>query len=139
MTYKLPKEIDTFTSDLRSTINNKFTYEQKAEGWGVGFDGRILLHVRPEEMLRDDLYLLFDLYDGACRDISVHWGGEPDHGFAYRGDYSDWKKLLQTTSKEALSDGTFEMEGDLRKWMEYKEANYMRIGCAQELPTEFEY
>jgi len=116
-----------------------FMYEQKADGWGEEFNGRIMLHVRKEDILPEDIYILADLYDGKCRDIDVFRGREPDdYGFAYRGDYSDWKDLMTTESKESLSDGTFEMEGDLLPWMEYKDVNYMRIDAAQELPVNFE-
>lgn len=139
MTFKLPRDLEEFTDVVKSTINNKFLYESKAEGWGEEFDGRILIHVRPEDNLPEDIFLLANLYDGECRGIDVFWGDEPDeYGFAFRGDYSDWRELLLSHSKRSLSDGTFDMEGDLRPWMEYKDANYMRIDVAQEIPTEFE-
>jgi len=139
MVYQLPKDIDEFAEAVRKTINQKFLYPEKADGWGLDFDGRILIHVRPEDKLDDHLYLKVNLEDGECKSIDTNWGEEPsDYGFAYRGDYSDWKSLLKSNSLEMLSDGTFDFEGDLKTWLSYKDTNYMRIEAAQELPTEFE-
>lgn len=139
MTFTIPEEFDEFLNTISKEINNSLSYGKKAKGWGVDFDGRILLHIKRDINFDKNIFVILDLIDGECSGIEVYQEEEPDdYGFAFRGKFTDWKILLLSNSKETLSDGTFEFEGDLETWLTYKDVNYMIAGLAQQLPTEFE-
>lgn len=137
--FNLPSELNGFSDRVEEKINNEFSYPDKASGWGVDFDGRLLLHIERDEKFNKNIYLLIDIYDGELRKITPSWDEPKEYGFAYRGSYSDWKKLILSNSTESLRDGTFKLEGDLEIFLKYKDMNHLMVKSVQRINTEFEY
>jgi putative sterol carrier protein len=87
-------------------------------------------------------YLFVSVEDGSC--LEVYETDDPDGedwGFAFRGGYSDWKRLTrgEVDPVEGMMDGTFDLDGDMQKVLQYSQAAVVMTEAAGDVDTEFEY
>lgn len=143
MSIKLPSEADEWIEQYKEKLNESDQYSHAGEGWGVGFNGDFLFEIQPDgEYDGDPVYFYLELQDGACHDAYVTDDPESeDWGFAFRGTYTNWKKLTagEVDPVEGMMDGTFELDGDMQKVMQYSQAAIVMTENAGEIDTEFEY
>lgn len=143
MTYKLPSQADEWVQEYRKKLNESDQYSQVGEGWGVGFNGDFLFEIQPDGVYDGEpVYMYLELQDGACLDAYVTDDPDTeDWGFAFRGEYSKWKQLTagDIDPVEGMMDGTFELDGDMQKVMQYSQAAIVMTENAGEIDTEFEY
>jgi putative sterol carrier protein len=143
MGIKLPSEADEWIAAWAEKLTESEEYSDVGEGWGVGFDGSFLFHIRPDDTYDgDDLYLYVDLEDGVASDPRVlDDEGEVGWGFAYRGDYGAWKALIhrEIGAIDGLMDGKFDLDGDMQKVLQYSNAAVVMTEKAAEVDTDFEY
>lgn len=143
MAITLPDEADEWIQAWQDELNASDAYSDAGSGWGDGFDGSFLFHIRPDgEYDGDDVYLYVDLEDGECTaaeqvasEDAVEWG------FAYRGDYADWKALVhgELGAIDGLMSGKFDLDGDMQKVLQYSEAAIVMTENAAAVDTEFAY
>ena len=143
MAYKLPSEADEWISEYQNKLNESEDYTEAGEGWGIGFNGTFLFEIQPDDTYDgESINLFIDVEDGSCNDayLTEDPDGE-DWGFAFRGEYSNWKKLIEgeLDPVEGMMDGTFDLDGDMQKVLQYSEAAVVMTESAAEIDTEFEY
>lgn len=128
--------------EWREQLNANETYAEKGSGWGVGFDGDFVFHVRADDALPDDRYFFVGLEDGTCTEArAIDDPDEVDAGFVYRGDYTDWKRLNQGEIGpiDGMMSGVFDIEGDMQKVLQYSEAAVAMSETGQGIDTEYVY
>jgi putative sterol carrier protein len=143
MTITMPDEAEEWIDEYETKLNESDQYTHAGEGWGVGFNGDFIFEIQPDDTYDGDpVYLYLELKDGACLDAYVtdDPDGE-DWGFAFRGAYGNWKKLVEgdLDPVEGMMDGTFELDGDMQKVMQYSQAAIVMTETAGDIDAEFEY
>ncbi|AFK20716.1 sterol carrier protein (plasmid) [Haloferax mediterranei ATCC 33500] len=143
MTVRLPSEPEAYIKEYKRKLNASEEYSDTGEGWGVGFNGDFLYEIQPDGTYEGDpIHFFVGLEDGDCTESYVV--GDPDKedwGFAYRGGYEDWKLLMQgeIDPVEGMMDGTFDLDGDMQKVMQYSQAAVVMTECAGDVDVEFDY
>jgi len=143
MALKLPSEADEWIAEYQKKLNESDAYSEAGEGWGIGFNGDFIFEIRPDGTYDGESINLFvGVKDGECHDAYVtdDPDGE-DWGFAFRGDYDSWKQLIEgeVDPVEGMMDGTFDLDGDMQKVMQYSQAAVVMTENAAKIETEFEY
>jgi len=143
MAYKLPSEADRWIDEYRDRLNASEAYSEAGEGWGIGFNGDFIFHIRPDDSYDGEpVYLYIAVEDGECHEAYVTEDPDrEDWGFAFRGGAADWKKLIrgELDPVEGMMDGTFDLDGDMQKVMQYSRAAVVMTELASEIDTEFEF
>jgi putative sterol carrier protein len=143
MAYALPSEAEEWIGEYQVKLNESEAYADAGEGWGVGFNGDFLFHIQPDSSYSGDpVYLYIVVEDGSCHDAYVtdDPDGE-DWGFAFRGGAENWKNLIEgdLDPVEGMMDGTFDLDGDMQKVMQYSQAAVVMTELASDIDTEFEF
>ena len=143
MAYALPSEADEWIEEWRDQLNASEEYAEAGEGWGIGFNGDFLFEIRPDDVYDgESVYLFVALQDGECTDACRTDDPEgADWGFAFRGDYEDWKRLIrgEVGAVEGMMDGEFDLDGDMQKVLQYSQAAVVMTDNSGDVETEFEY
>ncbi|MEF8881298.1 MAG: SCP2 sterol-binding domain-containing protein [Halapricum sp.] len=143
MAITLPDEADTWVRTFRRLLNDNDAYAEAAAGWGVDFDGDFVLEILPDDVHDGDpLYFHLELRDGECLQASVlEDPNEVAHGYALRGDYADWKRLIQGELGivTAVMNGTLDANGSTMRAMRYQDALVEMGETAARVDTEFRY
>lgn len=143
MALKLPSEADEWIEKYQEKLNESEAYTEAGEGWGIGFNGDFIFEIQPDgDYDGDAVYLFVGVQDGECHD--AYQTDDPDSedwGFAFRGEYDAWKRLIEgdVDPVEGMMDGTFDLDGDMQKVLQYSEAAVVMTENAAEIDTEFEY
>jgi len=141
MAIALPDEAEAWVESFRERLNDNADYETAADGWGVGFDGDFVLEILPDDTYDGQpLYFYLELRDGDCLQASVL--GDPDevaHGYALRGDYTDWKRLIrgELDIVPAVMNGVLDVDGSKMRAMRYQNALVEMGETAAQVDTEF--
>lgn len=143
MAIELPSEADEWIEAWRDELNASEAYAEAGEGWGIGFNGDFLFEIRPDDTYDGEPIALFvGLEDGECTEAYRTDDAEgEDWGFAFRGDYSDWKSLVhgEVGAVEGMMDGQFDLDGDMQKVLQYSDAAVVMTDNAAAVETAFEY
>lgn len=143
MAITLPAEAGTWVQTYRRLLNDNDGFAEAASGWGVDFDGDFVLEILPGES--DDgepFYFYLAIRDGECLDVDVlDDPNEVAHGYAIRGEYDDWKRLIRGELEivTGMMTGVFEANGSTMKAMRYQEALVEMGETAARIDTDFEY
>lgn len=143
MAYALPSEADQWIDSYQKKLNESTAYSEAGEGWGVGFNGDFIFHIQPDSSYSGEpVYLYIVVRDGSCENAYVtdDPDGE-DWGFAFRGGAASWKRLIEgdLDPMEGMMDGTFELDGDMQKVMQYSRAAVVMTELASDIDTEYEF
>jgi putative sterol carrier protein len=128
--------------EWREQLNDNDEYAEKGQGWGVGFNGDFVFHIRADDRLPEDRYFFIALDDGTCTEArEIDSPDEVDAGFVYRGDYGDWVALNQGDIGpiDGMMSGVFDIEGDMQKVLQYSEAAVAMSETGQRIDTEYTY
>ncbi|MDZ7730634.1 MAG: SCP2 sterol-binding domain-containing protein [Natrialbaceae archaeon] len=138
-----PADADEWVQEWRNNLNESEAYADAGEGWGVGFNGDFLFEIRPDDTYDgDSFYLFLELENGEAGEARlIDDPDSEDWGFAFRGDYSDWKSLYsgEINAVQGLMEGRFDLDGDQQKVMQYSSAAVIMTESASDIDTEFEY
>lgn len=138
----IPFPSDEWIQEWRERLNDNDEYAEKGEGWGDGFDGDFVFHVRADDRLPEDRYFFIGLENGTCTEARrIDDPEEVDAGFTYRGDYSDWLALNNGDIGpiDGMMSGVFDIEGDMQKVLQYSEAAVVMTETGREIDTEYRY
>lgn len=138
----LPFPSDQWIQQWEEQLDDNETYAETSDGWGVDFDGDFIFHLQADDRLPEDRYFYIGLEDGdvfGCRKVD-----DPDavdHGFVYRGAYSDWVRLTEgeVGAIDGLMSGVFDLDGDMQKVLQYSDAAVQMVETASEIETDYEY
>jgi len=143
MAIALPSEADEWIQEWREKLNESDRYSEVGQGWGVGFDGSFLFVIEPDDTYDGDaIHLYVDLEDGECTAARMVDGEDAvDWGFAFRGSYTNWKRLIHGEADpiEGMMSGEFDLDGDMQKVLQYSNAAVVMTENAGAVDTEFEY
>ncbi|WP_458186106.1 SCP2 sterol-binding domain-containing protein [Haladaptatus sp. NG-WS-4] len=140
MTYDFPSE--EWIERWEQVVANDEEYRQKGQGWGVGFNGDFVFHLQADDRLPEDRYFFIGLEDGDIFDCHEIDGlDETDYGFVFRGDYGDWVRMTQgeVGAIDGMMSGTFDLEGDMQRLLQYSDAASRLVGCSSEVESEYVY
>ncbi|MFC7157391.1 SCP2 sterol-binding domain-containing protein [Halomarina halobia] len=136
MAYDFPTE--EWIERWEEVVANDEDYRETSRGWGVDFNGNFVFHLRADDRLPEDRYFFVGLEDGdtfGCR--AVDDPEETDYGFVYRGDYRDWVRMTQGEigAIDGLMSGTFDIDGDMQKVLQYSDAAARLVECSNEVES----
>ena len=123
----------------RDRINGSSEYREAAHDW----EGAVMYHFQaePDKHLGEDVYGLFDLWHGECRDARQVTSEEASKAeFVISAPYSVWKQVMKKEMEpiRALMQGRLKMKGDLTKAVRYTKASLLLQDIAANVPdTEF--
>lgn len=141
--YRMPSEADGWIAEYQERLNESDAYSEAGEGWGVGFNGDFIFHIQPDDSYDGEpVYLYIAVEDGGCE--AAYVTDDPDSedwGFAFRGGATHWKRLIEgdLDPMEGMMDGSFDLDGDMQKVMQYSRAAVVMTELASEIDTEFEF
>jgi hypothetical protein len=124
----------------KAILDESPTFDEAAAGWGVGFDGSILLAVEGDDALADPPSFYVEPVDGSVAEARpVDASGEVEAGFRLSAPYTVWKRLIrgELGPEAAVAGGEFDFEGDLARAMQYREAMAIMTAAASVIDTEF--
>lgn len=143
MAITLPDEADAWIRTFRRLLNDNDAYAEAAAGWGVDFDGDFVLEILPDEIYDSDpMYFYLGLQDGECLQSAVlEDPNEVAYGYALRGDYTDWKRLIQGELDivTGVMNGVLDADGSTVRAMRYQDALVELGETATRVDTEFRY
>lgn len=125
---------------LRQEINSSSEYRNAASGWGVGFNGNVLLVFGADTALSEARHLLVRLGGGSCLGAEfVEGPGHADAGFVLRAPFSLWREILdrKTLAATAILAGRMRIEGDKMTLLRFLAAHRALIHCTASLDTVF--
>lgn len=138
----IPYPSEEWIQEWKRRLNENDDYGDTGTGWGVGFDGSFIFHLRADDRLPDDEFFYIDLEDGKCLEARrIESEDDVQAGFVYRGDYSDWVRLQEgeVGAIDGMMSGIFELEGDMQKVLQYSNAAVAMTENASSIETDYEY
>ncbi|MUV90752.1 sterol carrier protein [Halapricum sp. CBA1109] len=143
MAITLPAEAGDWIDELGRRLNDSEAFAAAAEGWGVEFDGDFVFEIQPDDSYDGEpITLYLALRDGECLDTDrLADPTDVAHGFALRGGYTEWKRLIrgETDVVEAVMTGTLDVEGSRMQAMRYQDALLELGATATDIDTDFEH
>ncbi|MFN7974659.1 MAG: SCP2 sterol-binding domain-containing protein [Acidobacteriota bacterium] len=122
---------------LMDELNGSSEYASAAKGWGVGFDGSILLSFEADGRLREPVYVLLRLEGGKCQGVELAKGPATKAGFGLRGPFDLWKRILERKmlAATAIFMGKLKLDGDKVTLFKHTAAHRALIACTAAVDT----
>jgi len=126
---------DEWIKMFKNKINESREYEEAAKTW----EGDFLFVVTPGENLKEEEVFYIDLWHGKCRAARLLEGEKGEAAFAFKGPYSNWKKVIneELDPIRGLMVGQFTLKGDSKAIMSNVRAAQELVNTAAKIPTEF--
>jgi putative sterol carrier protein len=151
-------------AEYRQRINDNDDYQEAASDWGVGFNGDFVFEMRDvpvdeldteamPESLREDIdqyvqkegnehvgYSLLGLEGGECTEARLIESEDAvDAGFKLTADNETWKDLIEGEigAVDGIMSGSFDIDGDMQKVMQYSQASVHLTDSATEIDAEY--
>jgi putative sterol carrier protein len=127
---EVKEEAEDWAKEYCQALNNSPEYEKAAKGWGIDFDGSILLKMTKSGEMEFDAGAFADLKDGKCLGITVI-GPDDDlprpPGLILEGPMLLWKQIAfkERDVIKSLMHGDLIVEGDMGMVMKYAQAAMM--------------
>lgn len=131
---------DAWAKALEGELNASSEYRQAASGWGVGFNGNVLLCFEADASYPVGSSLLIRLEGGACRGAEfVNGTAHPAAGFSLRAPFGLWKDIFErkTLAATAILTGRMKVEGEKMTLLKHTAAHRALVACASAIDTEF--
>jgi len=143
---------DGWIDEWKSQLNDNDEYAEKAEDWGVGWNGDFIFTIEVDEDAKDEfpdlvgdndkVHYYIGLEGGKCTDAyQVEDLEDVEYGFEIIGPYDNWKKLAQGEigAIDSLMSGQFELQGDMQRVMQYSDGAVEMVETATDIETNFVY
>jgi putative sterol carrier protein len=128
---------DEWVQEYAKKLNENQAYREAGKTW----EGDITFVVEKDESFPQNAYIYLDLYHGECRRAQYADSADqvPKAVYAYKGSYSNWRKLIdnQIDPIQGLLTGKFRLDGSLMEIMKYIRAAKEMVGTATAVQTEF--
>ena len=132
-----PEWARTLAEELNASGEDK----NAAAGWGVGWNGGVLLEFAADANLPAPLALLIRLQAGKCGGAEfVAPAAAPEAGFALSAPFSLWREILErrTLAATAILTGRLKVRGDSATLLRHLPAHRALIHCAASIDTRFD-
>ena len=143
---------DEWIDEWKAQLNDNDEYAEKAEDWGVGWNGDFIFTIEVDEEAKDEfpelvgdsdkVHYYIGLEGGECTDAyQVDDLEDVDYGFEIIGPYENWKKLAngEIGAIDSLMSGQFELNGDMQRVMQYSDGAVEMVETATDIETNFIY
>jgi putative sterol carrier protein len=128
---------DEWVQEYAKKLNENQAYKDAGRTW----EGDITFVVEKDEAFPRNAYVYLDLYHGECRRALYADSLDqiPKSVYAYKGAYSNWRKLIQNEVDpiQGLLTGKFRLDGSLMEIMKYIRAAKEMVSTATTVQTEF--
>lgn len=116
-----------WAAEYCKALNDSKEYEEAAKGWGVDFEGGMLLTMTKSGEIEDDVSAFANLKDGKCLGFTILAPGEKpprDPIMSLTGSFLIWKKLAfkEIDPIQTLMQGLLKLEGDMGLALRYAKA-----------------
>ncbi|WP_159077002.1 SCP2 sterol-binding domain-containing protein [Halococcoides cellulosivorans] len=141
MSCRWPEDLDSWVGTFRDRLDDNATFSEHSAGWGVSFDGDILLTIESDEHLPEGpMHLVLELEDGDC--LGARRVEDPDSvafGVSIAGTYADWERLLTGEEDVAriMTQGPFDVDGPKLKLLSYRSALAELVETARRTDVTF--
>jgi len=141
MPCRWPDDLDSWIDEFRERLDVNDEFTEHASGWGVSFDGDILLTIEPDDHFPEGpLHVLLELEDGAC--LGARRIEDPDsveYGVSIAGTYVDWGRMLTGDEdvSRLMTQGPFDVDGPKLKLLSYRSALAELVETARGIETQF--
>jgi putative sterol carrier protein len=137
VTIHFVEDAETWIEAWRTLLEESPNFEAAAAGWGVEFDGSILLSVEDAPGV-DPPSFYVEPHDGGIREARVV-EGPVEAGFALSAPLSVWQDLVrgEIAPTAAVTGGDVAFDGNPMVAMQYSEALEIMIAAASAIDTEF--
>ncbi|MHA1270300.1 MAG: SCP2 sterol-binding domain-containing protein [Candidatus Helarchaeota archaeon] len=124
---EMKDESQKWANEYCQALNNSQMYEEAAKGWGVGFEGSILIKMTAQGEVEEDIVSFLDLKDGKCLGITLIEPGQSpprEPGFVLEGTFSIWRDLAfkKIDPVQALMTQKLKLTGDMGTIMKFSKA-----------------
>ncbi|MDI6875023.1 SCP2 sterol-binding domain-containing protein [Candidatus Solincola sp.] len=104
-------------------IREDEVYRGLAKGW----EGSVVIHILPEPTvgLKDDMYLMLDLWNGECRSVRLVPRSVGEAGdYVLTADYHRWKQVMtgELDATKGMIQGKIKLKGNLPTIVRYAKA-----------------
>lgn len=126
-----------WVQEYAKELNRNQAYKDAGKTW----EGDITFIVEKDDAFPNSAYIYLDLYHGECR--RAIYADSPDKVpkalYAYKGPYSNWRKLIENEIDpiQGLLTGKFRLDGSLMEIMKYIRAAKEMVATATKVQTEF--
>ena len=132
---------EKFALEFCEALNNSEAYADAGKGWGIDFDGAMLMIFQACGEIEDDVSAFCDLKDGKCLGIKlIPPGEEPPREPTLRifGLMSTWKKIVEKELDpvQSLMSGDLHLEGEMSLAMKYARAAMQLANVAADVDHE---
>lgn len=127
---------EAWVEALKEKLNSDGKYEQIARNW----EGDLLFHVEPDEMLPEPLIIYLDLWHGQCRHAAIFPAlGELTPAFSLSGPYGHFVKVLtgEWQTMQALLTRKLKLEGNMGYLVRNVPTVLEFVRCCQEITTNY--
>ena len=121
---------------LKNKLNNDEKYARIARDW----EGDLVFHIEPDELLEEPLTIYLDLWHGKCRAAEILEAGEtPDPTFSLRGPYHHFVRVLtgEWQTMQALLTRKLKLEGNMAYMLRNVPTILEFVRCCQEITTTY--
>lgn len=138
---------EKWAKEYCDALNSSEEYEEAASGWGVDFEGAMMMIMGPSGEIEEEIASFMDLKDGKCLGITLLEPGQDpprEPGMTLRAPMLIWKKLAfkDMNPVTALMNGELKLEGDMNLAMKYSQAAMLLADLTEKtdrsLFTEFD-
>lgn len=118
---------EKWAAEYCKALNESPEYEKAAKGWGVDFEGGMLMIMEKSGEIEDDISAFMDLKDGKCLGIKILRPGEKPPRppiMTLSGTFLIWKKLAfkELDPIQSLMQGLLKLDGDMSLALRYAKA-----------------
>lgn len=131
-----------WAAEYCQALNNSAEYADAASGWGIDFEGAMLLAMTKSGEIEDDISAFADLKDGKCLGITILKPGEApprEPIMTLTGSFLVWKQLAmkELDPIQSLMQGLLKLEGDMTLALRYAKAAMELANVVENTDTSF--
>lgn len=116
-----------WAAEYCKALNESQEYAEAAKGWGIDFEGGMLMVMTASGEIEDDVASFIDLRDGKCLGITILEPGQKpprEPIMSLTGSFLIWKQLAmkEIDPIQSIMQGLLNLDGDMTLALRYANA-----------------
>ena len=127
---------EEWLNELKDSLNADRAFEKAAAKW----EGSLVMHVQPDELLDKETIMWIDPYHGKIRDAKIiNSLDEEKSEFVLGAKYATWKAIIngEMDSMKAMMKGKIKVQAKLTTLLKQTKASNALIKVQQNMDTVF--